>query len=66
MATSRYQQWEDQIDRWTHDAEHKESGAAMARKMGDRDASDRMNAEAATLRQQAADLSLYPPSPIDL
>lgn len=56
-----YQEWEDKIDQLTHDAEHAEAGAAMARKMGDRGNALALDRKASKLRSEAADLSINVP-----
>lgn len=48
---------EDEMDRATHDAEHAESGAAMARMMGDSKTAAQLNLKASALRQRAADIA---------
>lgn len=43
----------DALDRLIHDAEHAESGAEFARRMGDRPAASRLNAKAERLRAES-------------
>lgn len=64
MTRSTFQEWEDTIDRLKHDAEQKEGGAAMARKMGDLKHAATMDQEAARMRQRCADLEINPPNPL--
>ncbi len=56
-----FNEWEAQVDRLKHDAEHKEAGAALARTMGDARTARLLDAEAAELRQRCADLEIRPP-----
>lgn len=52
---------EAEIDRLTHDAEHAEAGAALARQMKDAKSAKQLDVKAAQLRQRSADLQLALP-----
>jgi hypothetical protein len=61
MNRSPSAKMEEEIDRLTHDAEHAEVGAALARQMKDIKSAKQMDVKAAHLRQHAADLQLALP-----